>query len=127
MGVNFDCASIPEIKQVLDMGVDPSRIIFANPCKAESALDFAARRGIRWTTFDSAGELDKVHQISPEMGLLLRIYAQDNGAKIPLGSKFGAPLNVARGLLLKARRLGLKIVGVSFHIGMARFSCLSSH
>lgn len=118
MDVNFDCASIGEIEQVLDMGIDPSRIVFAHPCKAPSALDTAARRGIRWTTFDNFDELDKIWRISPELELLLRIYVQDKTAKVALGDKFGAPIEIARTLLQKARRLELKVVGVCFHIGI---------
>lgn len=118
MDVNFDCASLTEIEQVLDMGIDPNRIIFAHPCKAPSALDIAARRGVRWATFDNSDELDKIQKISPQMELLLRIYAQDNTAKVALGEKFGAPIEIARTLLETARHLGMKVVGVSFHIGI---------
>lgn len=118
MDVNFDCASLAEIEQVLDMGIEPGRIIFAHPCKALSALDIAARRGVRLTTFDNSEELVKIHKISPKMELLLRIYAQDDTATIDLSEKFGAPLDIAPALLQKAWQLGLKVVGVSFHIGM---------
>lgn len=121
MDVNFDCASLAEIEQVLDMGIDPSRIVFAHPCKAPSALDIAARRGVRWTTFDNFDELGKIQKISPELELLLRIYVQDHTAKVALGEKFGAPIEIARPLLENARQLGLKVVGVSFHIGMVLF------
>lgn len=93
MVVNFDCASLAEIKQVLDLGIDPGRIIFAHPRKAPSALDVAARRGIRWTTFNNADELEKIQRVSPKMELLLRIYAQDDQAKVILGGKFGAPMD----------------------------------
>ncbi|KAJ5589973.1 Mitochondrial 2-oxoadipate and 2-oxoglutarate transporter [Penicillium hetheringtonii] len=117
MDVNFDCASLAEIELVLSMGIDPSRIIFAHPCKAPSALDIAARRGVRWTTFDNSEELIKIQRISPKMELLLRIYAQDHTATINLSEKFGAPLEIAPILLEEASQLGLKIVGVSFHIG----------
>ncbi|OQE15895.1 hypothetical protein PENSTE_c026G08381 [Penicillium steckii] len=117
MDVNFDCASLAEIEQVLKMGIDPSRVIFANPCKAPSALDMATRRGIRLTTFDNSDELVKIQKISPNLELLLRIYAQDNTATIDLGEKFGAHIEVAPKLLHTARQLGLKVVGVSFHIG----------
>ncbi|CAI7633947.1 unnamed protein product [Penicillium glandicola] len=117
MGINFDCASLAEIEQVLDMKIDPSRIIFAHPCKAPSALDIAVRRGVRWATFDNSDELDKIQKISPELELLLRIYVQDHTAKVALGEKFGAPIEIVRTLLERARQLELKVVGVSFHIG----------
>ena len=37
-GSNFDCASSKEIEQVIDLGVDPGRIIFANPAKFSSHI-----------------------------------------------------------------------------------------
>lgn len=40
-GCGFDCASTAEMKQVLDLGVDPSRIIYANPCRSPPALEYA--------------------------------------------------------------------------------------
>lgn len=40
-GCGFDCASPAEIGQVLQCGVDPSRIIYANPCKDVAALEYA--------------------------------------------------------------------------------------
>lgn len=124
MGVNFDCASLQEIEQVLDMGVDPSRIIFAHPCKSPSALHIASKRGIRLATFDNADELDKIEKICPNMDLLLRIHVEDLGSKVALGTKFGAPMEVTGNLLRKARLLGLNILGVSFHIGMRYFIML---
>lgn len=43
-GCGFDCASPAEIDQVLACGVDPSRIIYANPCKDVAALEHALNR-----------------------------------------------------------------------------------
>ncbi|THC96590.1 hypothetical protein EYZ11_003930 [Aspergillus tanneri] len=117
LGVNFDCASLDEIQQILSLGIDPSRIIFAHPCKAASALHFASKRGVRWTTFDNIDELEKIREHGAQMELLLRIFAQDDGAKVCLGDKFGAAWDDTWSLLERARQLDLKIVGVSFHIG----------
>ena len=33
LGAGFDCASKNEIEMILDLGVSPDRIIYANPCK----------------------------------------------------------------------------------------------
>ena len=33
LGVNFDCASENEMRTIIEITKDPSRIIFANPCK----------------------------------------------------------------------------------------------
>ena len=38
MEVNFDCASKNEIKLILNLGVNPDRIIFSNPVKNELDL-----------------------------------------------------------------------------------------
>ena len=38
LGTGFDCASKQEIVTILDLGVDPSRIIYANPCKQNSHI-----------------------------------------------------------------------------------------
>ncbi|KAE8390320.1 pyridoxal-dependent decarboxylase [Aspergillus alliaceus] len=117
LGVGFDCASWGEMKLVLDLGVDPSRVIFAHPCKAVSALQMAARRGVPRTTFDNVDELEKIKANAPSLRLLLRIYADDDTALVSLGNKFGAPLDTTKALLLRARDLGLTVEGVSFHIG----------
>ena len=38
LGSGFDCASKNEIATVLDLGVDPSRIIYAHTCKQISHI-----------------------------------------------------------------------------------------
>ena len=54
------------MEQVLSLGVAPSRIIFANPCKAVSHIRYAARCGVRLVTFDSEEELTKLARQYPE-------------------------------------------------------------
>lgn len=53
----------------------------------------------------------------PEAQLLLRVYANDDTAIIPLGEKYGAHLDTVRILLALVKELGLNLVGVSFHVG----------
>ncbi|KAK9549020.1 hypothetical protein V6Z88_008122 [Aspergillus fumigatus] len=117
LGTGFDCASIEELRTVLSLGVDPCRIIFANPCKSVSSLVFAARTGVTRTTFDNLDELDNIRTFLPNAELVLRLYASDSDALINLGEKFGATVEASLPLLQRARELGLDVCGVSFHVG----------
>lgn len=60
MGCNFDCASAGEIQMILDIGIKPDRIIYANPTKQISHLKFAVNNGIMETVFDNTAELYKI-------------------------------------------------------------------
>ena len=117
LGTGFDCSSQGEIEEVLSLGVEPSRIIYANPSKAKSHMRYAKRQGVRKMTFDGADELHKIKSIFPEAELILRIMAEDSSSACRFSHKFGAPLSVTHALLSIASELGLNVVGVSFHVG----------
>ncbi|KAG2490269.1 hypothetical protein HYH03_011224 [Edaphochlamys debaryana] len=119
LGAGFDCASKGELDMMLRMGVSQSRIIFAHPCKRGADFRYAREYGIQHTTFDTSSELHKVAEMDPEFKLVLRIRADDPGARVPLGLKYGAEVEEAPGLLREAKELGLEVVGVSFHVGSA--------
>ncbi|KAK2467239.1 hypothetical protein APHAL10511_000788 [Amanita phalloides] len=118
LGAGFDCASNGEISQVLNVGgIDPSRIIFANPCKAASFVRNAAKMGVDLMTFDNMDELYKVARAHPDAKLVVRILTDDSKSLCAFGIKFGASLGNVPTLLAKARELKLDVVGVSFHVG----------
>jgi ornithine decarboxylase len=117
LGNGFDCASKAEIDLALQTGIDPSRIIYAQPCKTRSYLRYAAQKGVKQMTFDNADELYKIKADFPEAELYLRILTDDSSSLCRLSMKFGASLDIARVLLDLAAQLGLKVVGVSFHVG----------
>ena len=124
MGSNFDCASPAEIHQVLDLGVEPERILYANPCKRVEEIRFAKENGIMRTTFDSVCELKKIARAGWHPGLLLRIRADDPSARCNLGAKYGAEEHEWDVLLFTARTLGFDVEGISFHVGSAASSAL---
>lgn len=118
LGSGFDCASRAEIEAVLALGVSPDRIIFANPCKSESHIKYAASVGVNLTTFDSRDELEKIRKWHPKCALLIRIKPpEDSGARCPLGPKYGALPEEVAPLLQAAQAARLSVSGVSFHIG----------
>ncbi|XP_060790662.1 ornithine decarboxylase-like [Neoarius graeffei] len=113
----FDCASKAEIQLVQSLGVEPSRIIYANPCKQVSQIKYAFAHGVQVMTFDSEVELMKVARSHDNAKLVLRIATDDTKAVCRLSVKFGATLKNSRLLLERAKELGLDIIGVSFHVG----------
>lgn len=117
LGTGFDCASMNEINMVAQLGVHPSRVIFANPCKPTSFVKHAAKNGVDMTTFDNVDELYKVARVHPGAKLVLRILTDDSKSVCRLGLKFGAPLVAVPTLLAKAKELSLNVIGISFHVG----------
>jgi ornithine decarboxylase len=115
--VNFDCASLGEIELVMNRGVPADRIIFAHTMKFPEHLAKAAHLGVNITTFDGHHELDKIARFHPAGRALLRIRSDDPDARCLLGNKFGAEPHEIRGLLEKARDLGVDFRGVAFHVG----------
>lgn len=118
-GAGFDCASRQEIQQVLDAGVSPDNIIYANPCKHPKDIEYAFENKIYRTTFDSVCELQKIAQkcshFSPDV--ILRIRADDPEARCNLGIKYGAEEHEWGELIETCSRLSLNLVGISFHVG----------
>ena len=117
LGTGFDCASKSEIEQVLDLGVDPERIIYAQPCKTKSYLRYTVKQDVRQMTFDNTDELYKIKEIAPEAELYLRILTDDSASLCRLSQKFGASMDNTVELLELAKELDLNVAGVAFHVG----------
>eukprot|EP00466_Bigelowiella_natans_P012042 jgi/Bigna1/92210/estExt_fgenesh1_pm.C_70005 len=117
MGCGFDCASILEMEAALGAGASPQQIIYANPCKPSHHLEGAKKLGVTLSTFDSCSELIKIAKIHPGSELILRILVDDSSSVCQMGKKYGASLESVPQLLDVAKKLGLSVVGVSFHVG----------
>jgi ornithine decarboxylase len=116
-GLGFDVASPAEIEWTLATGATPDRLVFANTMKRTEAIEFACRKKVNLMTFDSEYELLKIAEHAPGARVMLRIKVPNVGSAVELSLKFGADVADAVPLLLKAQRLGLRSVGVCFHVG----------
>uniref|UniRef100_A0A182QGE5 ornithine decarboxylase n=1 Tax=Anopheles farauti TaxID=69004 RepID=A0A182QGE5_9DIPT len=117
LGGGFDCASQAELERVLNLGVPPASIIYAQPSKSVPSLQLSRARGIR-TVFDNEFELEKIAQHHPDAELLLRYRYDSTNSKVNLGTKFGCDVGEeARQLLDRARELSLNVVGWCFNVG----------
>jgi ornithine decarboxylase len=117
LGACFDVASAAEMNLVLDLGASPDKIIFANTIKSPEDLATAYKRKVKFMTFDNEPELYKIAKHCPGAKVLLRIKVNNVGSTVELSLKFGADPDQAIFLLKKAKSLGLRPLGVSFHVG----------
>ncbi|XP_061115459.1 ornithine decarboxylase 1-like [Conger conger] len=95
-----------EMHLITSLGVDPSRIIYANTIKQPSHLKYATAHGIQKMTFDNEATR-----------LVLRIAVDDTHSLFSMSKKFEAKLERCPALLKRAKKLGLDVIGVSFHVG----------
>ena len=162
LGCNFDCASQGEIElvhqqlaslqqqqhttsssSITSNQTKQPEIIYANPCKAMSHIQFACQHGVQLFTFDNVAEVEKCARVQqhlrqmaqaaaaaaaphnnnssccccPQIQLILRILTDDRGAQCRLSSKYGAPRHQWRALLAACVQHNIPVVGVSFHAG----------
>ncbi|XP_047370309.1 ornithine decarboxylase 1-like isoform X2 [Vespa velutina] len=120
MNANFDCASKQEIQEVMELGISPDRIIFANPTKCPSHIKFAKSLGINKMTVDSQLELNKIKKLYPDAKIIIR-FRHDNSnldKSTKLGIKFGCDPDVEANQLIQfTKDLDLTLYGFSFHAG----------
>ena len=117
LGTGFDVASANEINAVLELGASPDKIIFANTIKSHEDMRVACKKKVRLMTFDNEPELYKIAKACPGAKVIIRIKVANIGSIVELSLKFGADPEQSISLLKKARSLGLKPIGVSFHVG----------
>jgi len=117
LGCNFDCASQSEMELIMNLTKDPTRIIFANPCKFISHLHYAKDRNIDLMTFDSEEELYKIYKYYPDAKPLLRIVVDDVPSITSFNIKFGCPLSKVEKLFQLSKELNIPICGFCFHVG----------
>jgi ornithine decarboxylase len=117
LGCGFDCASKGEIEAVLSLGVPPSDIIYANPCKDPDHIRYANSVGVNFSVFDGECELRKMADLMESCKLLVRLKIPNPLSDMPMGMKFGVTVEQACHLIDVAQELGLSVCGVCFHIG----------
>jgi ornithine decarboxylase len=125
-GASFDVASLAEfllVHALIEHLPDKQRqdyiwdkIIYANPIKPRETL-MALNQYKPLMTYDNGEELKKIKHYAPAAGLVLRLRVPNTGSMVELSSKFGCDTGEAVDLILEAFRIGLKVEGVSFHVG----------
>ena len=117
LGASFDVATTGEIDLVRSQGVPPGRCIHTHPIKRDADIVRALRFGIRRFVADNPDELRKFARHRSRAQLLLRVSFRSPAAVVDLSRKFGCEPAAVRPLLELARELGVRVRGLSFHVG----------
>ncbi len=116
-GAYFDLASNGEVDVVRSVGVAPERCIQTHPIKRDSDIRHTLEFGCRTFIFDNPYELPKFLPYKDQVELLMRLSFRNKEAQCDLSAKFGVQPSEALELLRKAIGMGLKVRGLSFHVG----------
>ena len=117
IGGYFDLASSGEVELVRAAGVAAERCIHTHPIKRDADIRDALRFGIRTFVADNVDELGKFVRHRRRAGVLLRVAFSAADAVVDLSRKFGCEPEAVPGLLEVARRLGVPVTGLTFHVG----------
>ena len=117
LGASFDVATTGEIKLVRAAGVAAERCIHTHPIKSSRDISAALRFGIRTFVVDNPDELRKFRRHRKNADVLLRLSFRDPTAVVDLSRKFGCEPAAVLPLLSLARKLGVRVRGLSFHVG----------
>jgi ornithine decarboxylase len=125
-GSSFDVASYNEFMQVYQYirhfekeqkkYFVWDKIIFSNTIKDRHTLS-KIKQYKPLVTYDNVDELKKLKEHCNTAGLVLRVKVPDTGSQVEMSTKFGAEPGDARQLIQQAFDMGLKVEGISFHVG----------
>jgi ornithine decarboxylase len=125
-GSSFDVASYNEFMQVYQYikHFDKKdkkhfvwdKIIFSNTIKDIATLS-KIKQYKPLVTYDNSDELKKIKDHCETAGLVVRLKVPDTGSQVEMSSKFGAEPTDAQKLIQQAFDMGLKVEGISFHVG----------
>lgn len=117
LNVGFDVASKAEINLVKQFVDVKKKVVYANPVKESSSIQYARSIDVDLLVVDSVNELLKIKLYHPYTDILVRIKVDDTGSECRFSDKFGLEEKEFPKLFNFAKNLELKIIGVSFHVG----------
>jgi len=127
-GCGFDIVSVGELRRVLAIGGDPSRVVFSGVGKTIEELRFALANHVRCFNVESESELLTLSRLATAAGkrapVSLRVNPDVDAKTHPYistglrGNKFGIAHERAVAMYRQAASLpGIEVVGIDCHIG----------
>lgn len=116
-GAFFDLATNGEVDLVASVGVPAERTIQTHPIKRESDIRHALDYGCTVFVVDNVNELEKFVPYKDVAEILVRVSYRNTDVLADLSKKFGCQPDAAINIIGYAHQLGIRIKGLSFHVG----------
>jgi ornithine decarboxylase len=117
MGGFLDLATTGEVQLATQLGVDPARCIHTHPIKRDKDIRNALHAGVTVFVVDNPDEMRKFRRYRDQAKILLRVSFRSPGAVSDLSRKFGCDPEAAMDLARLGAKLGISLIGFSFHVG----------
>jgi ornithine decarboxylase len=117
LGGWLDLATTGETQLITQLGIDPARCIHTHPIKRDIDIRNALHLGVKTFVADNPDEVRKFEAYREDCELLLRVSFRSPGAVCDLSRKFGCDPEDLLELARLARKLGIPVRGLSFHVG----------
>jgi len=116
-GSCFEVSSVAELRALQELGVPADCIASFNPIKTPKFVAAMSAYGSTLMAVDSMEELHKLAKQGRNAEVAVRLNVESEGSDWPLDDKFGVEPFEALPLLRRARDLGLRPAGLTFHVG----------
>ncbi len=116
-GASFDLATSGEVDLVAGRGVPAENTIHTHPIKRIEDIQHALDYGCSVFVVDNINELEKFVAFKTQVEILIRLSFRNSEAFADLSKKFGCSPETALALMARAQQLGIRIKGLSFHVG----------
>ncbi len=113
----FDVATTAEIRALEQIGVSASRMIHTHPIKTDMEIEKAVQSGVTTFVIDNVDEVWKLIPYRHTIRVMLRLSFIAPDAPVDLSKKFGTMPSRALSILDVANDSGVKVDGLSFHVG----------
>lgn len=116
-GASFDLASNGEVNMVEAACVSAEMTIHTHPIKRDSDIRHALQYGCTVFVVDNINETEKFIAYKDQVEILIRLGFRNTESYADLSKKFGCSPETAIEIMRHAKALGIRIKGLSFHVG----------
>ena len=115
-GCGFEINNKSEWMHLDRQGLSHAPMINSSPISSAGDVRFLHARGVRMFCVDSRAQVDNLAVNAPGASVYVRLYHGNTGSRFKL-NRLGTALEAALDLIAYAGEMGIRPVGVTFHVG----------